>query len=208
MASNDIGNNQKNLFINCYIMKFVWKHYHKPINELYEILGVNRSFFDRVYRLEPISKLDQVAREMSDKTGLGKGFFMGKEYIEIQGLYTPTWDKFINSTIKRRKQPEDGIILEDQAQIGSYLNQAINNPSKQPYSFNTINYFLKNGQKKRDDTVENIVSEIEAGIKELTLGQIQKLPPELFDRHKAIILDYAQKLYSLGVIEAWKDASK
>lgn len=210
---NDKTEKEKNLFINFYIMRFVWKKYGKSIDGLFKALNVNRSLFDRIYRLEDIAKLDTQAKGLADITGLDPSYFRGGKYIEVSGISPPMWENFMASTMKRRKlyhKPEYHLTpLKDQLEIEKYLIEAINNPSKQSYSFNTINYFLKNDQKKRDDTAENIVSEIEAGIKELTLGRIQKLPPELFDRHKTIILDYAQKLYSLGVIEAWKkDALK
>lgn len=193
----------RNRFVLFYTLNWFWKEYGHPIGDLHGTVG-NKTLYDNILAMKKIS-LDKHLDNLSKTTGISKEYLNGKTRLNIKGILELKWDRYMKLRAEKRKNGTEKSIelirLEDEIQNSlrkikeeGYVNQS--------EVFSKLIYFSIYG-KKKDDTIESRLLEIEQKIQKLGRHELKRAEKEAFRQHYEEIKKYLNRLSAIMILDEW-----
>ena len=149
--------------VNYMIIEKLWKymHPHEDIQNLYELLDINKNAYSRIRKADEYQGVDLVKRwnrkdSPISSMGLSKEIMTGQVMMEIDGIKWEDWDKYIRYRYAKKK--EDYERISYMQNFNKKLNEVFKKLTANRRSHRDINklyYFFTYG-KSVDVDIDDI----------------------------------------------------
>lgn len=208
-----------NRFILFYTLRLLWKENKRETDDLYatlftsrQIKGNNKTLYDRILRLDDTVNLFPQTKRLAHVTGVPEKYFLGERQYKVTVSNDPneyaTWKLLIDLRQQRgggqKKKSQE--LKDTEAQIRNWILEASKDENIKQMSevFSRLVTFAKLGKKRSEYEIDDVFSEIEAGIDKCSRQLLVGASSEQLAVHYAKLMEYVHRVKATQILKDWK----
>ncbi|OUO38277.1 hypothetical protein [Flavonifractor sp. An306] len=193
-----------------YVLRLLWKWENHKVDELYEILKINRTLYGRILGLEKIDLKDRL-EQLAQLTEIPAKYWDGYENISLRSWDSQEEDRAWKKLISSRKEHIGNQKTSKQIDIEGVINKNYREALKESnlqYEngyFKRLVYFAKYKEKRPTKTAEELLQQVERDIQRVSRIAVENMltNPDRLEGHLEIVVKYVERVRATLILQGW-----
>jgi len=202
-----------NTFITFYTLRQLWKEQGHAVSELYSTIGINRTLYDKILRMDDSVNLHPYLKRLEEITGINQRYFSGEAKLQFYGLTETTWVEFIELRKNRAKGEESSSVRKAQSnkdalrdhreEIGNKI-LAESKAIKQSEAFRRLAFFAEYKCKRGKENLMTTISQIEHMMESFGRNELSLLELPELESYREAVRQHLGRIEAICIYKKWE----